>query len=137
MSPTRPQPDRLLLFTTVALCGAGLGMVTSASLAFAYNQHQSTFYYAERQAAWLLIGFVALFVLGRIDYRRIRRLAPAGAVAAGLLMLLVLVPHLGVSVNGARRRFEAGQLGTFQASERGKHAFAVLVRAWVARSAHR
>src|SRR2546422_190132 len=114
MSPTRPQPDRLLLFTTVALCGAGLVMVTSASVAFAYNQHQSTFYYAERQAAWLLIGFVALFVLGRIDYRRIRRLAPAGAVAAGLLMLLVLVPHLGVSVNGARRWFDAGPLGTFQ-----------------------
>ena len=99
----RPQPDRLLLFTTVALCAAGLIMVTSASVAFAYNQHQSTFYYAERQAAWLAIGFVALFVLARIDYRRIRPLAPAGAVAAALLMGLVLVPHLGVSVNGARR----------------------------------
>ncbi len=136
-SPTRPQPDRLLLFTTVALCGAGLVMVTSASVAFAYNQHQSTFYYAERQAAWLLIGFFALFVLGRLDYRRIRRLAPAGAVAAGLLMLLVLVPHLGVSVNGARRWFEAGQLGTFQPSELGKLAFAVFVAHWVDRNAQR
>src|SRR5207247_2970683 len=104
MSPTRPQPDLLLLFTTVALCGAGLVMVTSASVAFAYNQHQSTFYYAERQAAWLLIGFVALFVLGRVDYRRVRRLGPAGAVAARLLLLLVLVPPLGVRVNTARRR---------------------------------
>ena len=97
-------------------------MVTSASVAFAYNQHESTFYYAERQAAWLLIGFVALFVLGRLDYRRIRPLAPAGAVAAALLMLLVLVPHLGVSVNGARRWFDAGPLGTFQPSELGKLA---------------
>src|SRR5437879_12729006 len=80
---SRPQPDRLLLFTTVLLCAGGLIMVTSASVAFAYNQHQSTFYYAERQAAWLLIGFVALFVLARIDYRRIRPLAPAaGALAA-------------------------------------------------------
>src|SRR5437879_4800439 len=137
MSPTRPQPDRLLLFTTVALCGAGLVMVTSASVAFAYNQHESTFYYAERQAAWLLIGFVALFVLGRVDYRRIRRLAPAGAVAAGLLMLLVLVPHLGVSVNGARRWFDAGPLGTFQPSELGKLAFAVFVAHWIDRNSHR
>src|SRR5947199_5662514 len=137
MSPTRPQPDRLLLFTTVALCAGGLVMVTSASVAFAYNQHQSTFYYAERQAAWLLIGFVALFVLGRIDYRRIRPLAPAGAVAAALLMLLVLVPHLGVSVNGARRWFDAGPLGTFQPSELGKLAFAVFVAHWVDRNAQR
>jgi len=134
---TRPQPDRLLLFTTVALCAAGLVMVTSASVAFAYNQHESTFYYAERQAGWLGIGFVALLVLGRIDYRRLRPLAPAGAVAAGLLMLLVLVPHVGLTVNAARRWFDAGPLGTFQPSEPGKLAFAVFVGHWVDRNAQR
>src|SRR5437868_13338763 len=96
----RQQPDRLLLFTTVALWAGGLVMVTSASVAFAYTQHESAFYYAERQGAWMFIGFLALFVLGRLDYRRLRPLAPAGAVAAALLMLLVLVPHVGVSVNG-------------------------------------
>ena len=133
----RRQPDRLLLFTTVLLCGAGLVMVTSASVAFAYTQHQSAFYYAERQTAWMAIGFVALFVLARIDYRRLRPLAPAGAVAVALLMLLVLVPHLGVTVNGARRWFAAGPLGTFQPSELGKLAFAVFVAHWIDRnSAH-
>ena len=127
----RRQPDRLLLFTTFLLCGGGLVMVTSASVAFAYTQHESAFYYAERQAAWMLIGFVALFVLSRIDYRRPRPLAPAGAVVAALLMILVLVPHLGVTVNGARRWFDAGPLGTFQPSELGKLAFAVFVAHWV------
>jgi cell division protein FtsW len=130
----RRQPDRLLLFTTVLLCGAGLVMVTSASVAFAYTQHQSAFYYAERQTAWMAIGFAALFVLARIDYHRLRPLALAGAVAAALLMLLVLVPHLGVTVNGARRWFEAGPLGTFQPSELGKLAFAVFVAHWVDRN---
>ena len=129
------QPDRLLMFTTVLLCGAGLVMVTSASVAFAYTQHQSAFYYAERQAAWMLIGFAGLFLLGRIDYRRLRPLAPAGAVAAALLMLLVLVPHLGVTVNGARRWFDAGPLGTFQPAELGKLAFAFFVAHWVDRNA--
>ena len=127
----RRQPDRLLLFTTFLLCGGGLVMVTSASVAFAYTQHQSAFYYAERQAAWMLIGFVALFVLSRIDYHLLRPLAPAGAVVAALLMILVLVPHLGVTVNGARRWFDAGPLGTFQPSELGKLAFAVFVAHWV------
>ncbi len=127
----RSLPDRLLLFTTVLLCGAGLVMVTSASVAFAYTQHQSAFYYAERQAAWMGIGFVALFVLSRIDYRRLRPIAPAGAVAVALLMILVLVPHLGVTVNGARRWFDAGPLGTFQPSELGKLAFAVFIAHWI------
>jgi cell division protein FtsW len=137
LTATRPQPDRLLLFTTVALCAGGLVMVTSASVAFAYNQHESTFYYAERQAAWLGIGFVALFVLGRLDYRRLRPLAPAAAVGALILMMLVLVPHVGVSVNGARRWFDAGPLGTFQPSELGKLAFAVFIAHWIDRNAHR
>jgi cell division protein FtsW len=110
-------------------------MVTSASVAFAYTQHQSAFYYAERQAGWMAIGFVALFVLSRIDYRRLRPLAPAGAVAALLLMILVLVPHLGVTVNGARRWFDAGPLGTFQPSELGKLAFAVYIAHWIDRHA--
>jgi cell division protein FtsW len=110
-------------------------MVTSASVAFAYTQHQSAFYYAERQAVWMAIGFVALFVLSRIDYRRLRPLAPAGAVVALLLMILVLVPHLGVTVNGARRWFDAGPLGTFQPSELGKLAFAVYIAHWIDRHA--
>jgi cell division protein FtsW len=133
----RPQPDRLLLFTTVLLCAGGLVMVTSASVAFAYTQHQSAWYYAERQAGWLAIGFAALFLIGRVDYRKFRPLAPAGAVIAALLMLLVLVPHLGVTVNGARRWFEAGPLGTFQPSELGKLAFAVFIAHWIDRNSAR
>jgi cell division protein FtsW len=125
------QPDRLLLFTTVLLCGAGMVMVTSASAAFAYTQFQSAFYYAERQAVWMVIGFGALLVIGRFDYHRWRPLAPAGAVTAAILMLLVLVPHPGVTVNGARRWFDAGPLGTFQPSELGKLAFAVFIAYWV------
>lgn len=127
------QPDRYLLFVTVLLCGAGLVMVTSASAAFAYTQHESAFYYAERQTAWMLIGFAALFILSRIDYHRLRPLAPAGAVAAALLMILVLVPHLGVTVNGARRWFDAGPFGTFEPSELGKLAFALFIAHWIDR----
>jgi cell division protein FtsW len=129
------QPDRFLLFATVFLCGAGLVMVTSASVAFAYTQHESAFYYAERQTVWMVIGFVALFLLSRIDYRKLRPLALPGAVTVVLLMILVLVPHLGVTVNGARRWFDAGPLGTFQPSELGKLAFAVYVAHWIDRNA--
>jgi len=129
------QPDRFLLLTTVFLCGAGLVMVTSASVAFAYTQHESAFYYAERQTLWMVIGFAALFVLSRIDYRKLRRLALPGALAVALLMILVLVPHIGVTVNGARRWFDAGPLGTFQPSELGKLAFAVFVASWIDRNA--
>jgi len=132
-SLTKSIPDRWLLFATVLLCAAGLVMVTSASVAFAYTQREFAFYYAERQAIWMVIGFVALVVLSRLDYRKLRPLAPFGAVAAGLLMLLVLVPHIGVTVNGARRWFDAGPFGTFEPSELAKLAFAVFIAHWIDR----
>src|SRR4029077_21219207 len=93
----RSQPDRHLLFVTVLLCGAGLVMVTSASVAFAYTQHESAFYYSLRQADWMAIGFAALLALSRFDYHKRPPLAPAAAAGALLLMGLVLVPHLGVT----------------------------------------
>src|SRR5260370_5158225 len=62
-------------------------------------------------------------------------LAPARAAAAALFRLLVLVPHLGVTVTGARRWFDAGPLGTFQPSELGKLAFAVFIAHWIDRHA--
>ena len=129
----RTQPDRHLLFVTVLLCGAGLVMVTSASVAFAYTQHESAFYYSLRQAVWMAIGFAALFVLSRLDYHKLRPLAPAAAAGALLLMILVLVPHLGVTVNGARRWFDAGPFGTFEPSELGKLAFALFIAHWIDR----
>ena len=115
------------------LCAFGLVMVTSASVAFAYTQQQSAFYYAERQAAWMVIGFVALLVLSRFDYRRLRPLAPAGAVIAGLMMVLVLVPHVGVTINGARRWFDVGAFGTIEPSEVAKLAFALFIAYWIDR----
>ena len=129
----RSQPDRHLLFVTVLLCGAGLVMVTSASVAFAYTQHETPFYYSLRQALWMAIGFAALFFLSRFDYHRLRPLAPAGAAVVLLLMILVLVPHLGVTVNGARRWFDAGPFGTFEPSELGKLAFALFISHWIDR----
>jgi cell division protein FtsW len=54
---------------------------------------------------------------------------------AALLMILVLVPHIGVTVNGARRWFDAGPLGTFQPSELAKLAFAVFIAHWIDRHA--
>ncbi len=134
---TRTQPDRHLLFVTVLLCGAGLVMVTIASVAFAYTQHESAFYYSLRQAVWMAIGFTALFALSRFDYHKLRPLAPAAAAGALLLMILVLVPHLGVTVNGARRWFDAGPFGTFEPSELGKLAFALFIAHWIDRRGDR
>ncbi|MGI8564839.1 MAG: putative lipid II flippase FtsW [Candidatus Dormibacter sp.] len=129
--------DRWLWLLTFALVGSGLIMVFSASQALAYVQHGFTLYYFLRQALFAGLGLIAMVVLARYDYHRLRKHAPLLAAAAALLMLLVLVPGLGISVNGARRWFSLGPLSAFQPSELGKLAFAVYIAHWVAKRGDR
>jgi cell division protein FtsW len=125
--------DRWLLLIVLLLVGAGLVMVLSSSMALASLQNRFALYYFLKQLALAMAGLVAMVVLMRTDYHRLRRYAPLLAAGALALMILVLVPGLGVTVNGARRWFNLGPLGTFQPSELGKLAFAVFMASWVHR----
>jgi len=92
------------LFTAVAaLVGIGLVMVFSASSATAYAQHGDIAYYLKRQLVWLAIGLAGAYALYRLDYRRLRGIAPYLLIAAVIGLLLVFVPHVGLGVNGGRR----------------------------------
>jgi cell division protein FtsW len=135
--PRRAESERWLLLLTLLLVGAGLVMVLSSSQALAYLQSLSPYYYLERQAVGVALGVAALLALSRIDYHRLRPLALPGAAAAAVLMLLVLVPGVGVMVNGARRWIELGPLGSFQPSELGKLALAVFICCWIDRRQQR
>jgi cell division protein FtsW len=115
--------DLPLVGVTLLLAGTGLVFVLSASQALAYLEHRWALYFFSRQLAGVGLGLLAMFVLMRVDYHRLRALAPLAAGAALLLMTAVLAPHVGVQVNGARRWFNLGPLGTFQPSELGKLCF--------------
>ncbi len=128
--------DRWLLVLTLALLGAGLVMVLSASSVEGLLIYDSAYYYFGRQLVFAIAGLAAMVVLARIDYRRLHRWAPIAAVAAVGLMLLVLVPHVGRDprlTHGAMRWIELGPLGTFQPAELAKLVLAVYVAQWVDR----
>ncbi len=112
----------LLLAALVVLSLVGVVMVLSASSVLSIDQYGSPWHYFERQVAWLAVGTVAFVIGVRTDRRKWRRMArPAMIVSIGLL-LAVLVPGVGVKVNGAAR-----WLGTssfqLQPSELAKLAF--------------
>jgi cell division protein FtsW len=125
--------DRWLLVLTVGLLCAGLTMVLSASSVWALHQHGSPYYYFARQLVFAGAGLAGLVVMMRLDYRRLHAWAPIAAVAVAVLMLLVLVPHVGLTIQGARRWIDLGPLGTVQPSELAKLAVAVFVARWVDR----
>ncbi|MBV8159848.1 MAG: putative lipid II flippase FtsW [Acidimicrobiia bacterium] len=115
-----------------ALVVVGLVMVLSASSVQALRDFGSSWVVFQRQAMWVVIGAVALFLAVRADYRRWRRPAvPLVLIALGLLVV-VLVPGLGVSVRGSSRWVGAGQFRV-QPSEFAKLAILVFTADILAR----
>ena len=131
------QGDRWIVLVTFFLMAFGLVMVLSASQALALLQHASPFYYFERQVAWMALGLGALFVMTRLDLERLREHAGLAAALTTAAMLIVLIPHIGLDVNGARRWLPLGPLGTFQPSEVAKLVFAFYMADWIDRRGDR
>jgi cell division protein FtsW len=106
----RPSTYWLLLGVTGVLLLIGLVMVLSASSVQSLEEHGSTWYYFLRQSMWVVLGLVVFLVASRVDYRALRRVATPFLGFSVLLLMLVLVPGIGVRVNGARSWIGAGML---------------------------
>jgi cell division protein FtsW len=105
-----PELDVWLLLIVLALCGLGLIMVYSASQALAYTDYGNSAYFFERQLLFMACGLVALAICAKVDYHHWVRLAPLLTVATMVLLVAVLLPHVGVEVQGARRWIRVGSL---------------------------
>jgi len=110
---------------------AGLLTVYTASFAVGYLEYGSTNYFVVRQAAYAIVGMMALVYFMRLDYRQLRYLAVPMMVVALVGLLAVLIPGIGVERNGARRWLEFGPL-SFQPSEFAKLAIIIYISAWLA-----
>jgi cell division protein FtsW len=125
------------LFSLVVILNlVGLLMVLSASAVGSNEEFGSPWYQFQRQFLWLVFGSIALIVAMRIDYHAWRRRAPLLLVGAIGLLALVLVPGLGLEVNGASRWIGFGSF-RIQPSEVAKLAVLVFVADLLARRAHR
>lgn len=103
--------DGWLLWPALVLLLFGLVMVYSASIATAegskFTGHQSA-YFLVRHGVFLCIGLISGVVAFQIPLRVWQQSAPWLFVAGFLLLLAVLVPHIGRSVNGAQRWLPLG-----------------------------
>ncbi len=126
--------DLVLFVSTLMLAGFGLVMVYSASAFMSFTRYGSDTLFAKRQAAYFLIGLVAMYIGARVDYRRYGKLAYPLLGAAFVLLVLVLVPGIGSRVAGARRWFRIGGV-SFQPAEFAKLALAIFLAVSAARKA--
>ena len=134
-SPTRSTPaavlgfDQTLLWVVVALLAWGLVMVYSASIAMPDNPRFgkiASTHFLMRHVFALIVGFVVALLAFQVSMATWERVAPWLFVVSIVLLVAVLIPHVGIVVNGARRWLSLGIMN-FQPSELAK--FAVLIYA--------
>jgi len=137
-TPTEPKRklfinyDRSFLITITALVLFGLVVLFSASQAIGYVEFSSSFYFFKHQLLELMLGIIAFVFFAAYDYHKL--LGKSGLIGGfgALLLVLVLVPHLGVSINGSQRWLMLGPL-FIQPAEIAKLTLTIYTAAWLAR----
>ncbi len=117
--------DLPFLLLTVLLTAIGLIMLFSASFPSAYYESGNAAYYFKRQLIFAVAGFVAMLFVGKVNYQRWRGAAMALMAVSAFLLILVVIPGVGVTVNNATRWLGKPGVFTFQPSEIAKLAVIV------------
>ena len=124
--------DRVLLLLALFLIAIGLLAVAAGSPASAmrYSGEHLKFeplHYFWRQTIWVAVSLPVLFGVSMLPVQLARRMALLGAAVC--IACLVLMPFIGMTVNGAKRWIGFG-FAQFQPSEFLKPFFVVTV-AWL------
>lgn len=126
----------LLSAIVVVLNLFGLVMVMSAGSVPSVRAGGAPWSYFQKQLLWTVFGAAALGVGLMVSVEVWRRLAKVLMLTSIVLLVAVLVPGVGVTVNGATRWLGAGPL-QFQPSEFAKFALLVFVADLLDRRAER
>lgn len=121
----------ILVFCVAALLALGMVMLYSSSSVMPLkgdNNAQAGAMYLIKQLIWCALGLMAGAVVACMDYRVLKKITWPLLAFAVVLLMLVLVPHIGLRIHGARRWFSYGGV-SFQPSEFAKLAL-IIALAW-------
>ncbi|CAB4919254.1 unannotated protein [freshwater metagenome] len=112
----------LLMGATILLLILGVVMVLSASSILSFRETGSPYSIAQRQALFAGIGLVLMAVAMRLPVATWRKLAVPVLIVAVVLLMVVLIPGIGVVVNGQRNWIDIAGPFRLQPSEFAKYA---------------
>jgi len=124
--------DGWLIAIATAIAAFGVIMVASSSIAVAENFGQGPFYFLGRHIVFLAVGIALCVVVMRTDLKLVEKYPQALLGACVLMLMLVFVPGLGHTVNGARRWVNLG-VSNFQIVEAVKILYLVWLASYLVR----
>lgn len=127
-APASPfNPATIIVVCAVALALLGLTILFSASAWF----RQGPYFYLNKQLIGVVAAAAVGFVVSRLNLDYVRRYAWWIAAALGVLLVLVLIPHVGIEVKGSRRWLGYGPV-RLQVSEFAKFGLVFLLAHYLA-----
>lgn len=120
------QVDVVLLGAILALLSVGLLMIYSSSAVKGYLYYDDPYHYLKMELLWLLLGLGAMTVALLFDLRKLYEWAKPILYVAVILLIIVKIPGLGKTVNGATRWIGLGPL-SIQPSEVIKLAMVLIM----------
>jgi cell division protein FtsW len=127
---------RSIFISVMILVGIGTLMVYSSTALMSMREYGSGFHYLWNHIFTVCAGVAAMVVLAKIDYRKMR---PAVYILMGIsliMLVLVFVPGIGISANGARRWLRLWPT-TFQPSEFVKIVMVIFLADYMDRNIQR
>lgn len=95
--------DYTLLFLVILVVVVGLIMLLSASAPSGKRIYDDSYYYFKRQLLFVVFGFVGMIVVSKVNLKNLIPYIPKAFYVCVFLLFLVLIPGIGVEVNGSRR----------------------------------
>ena len=95
--------DMPLIIVVLMLVALGIVMVLSASAPSALAQTQNSYYYMKKQAIAAVLGFGAMYLASKIDYKIFKKFYKVIYPFSVLILFLVLIPSLKTEAGGAVR----------------------------------
>ena len=124
--------DPVLLMVTLALAGLGVVMVASSSIAIAEGLDVGPFYFLTRHLVFLAIGGGMAWALMRMELKLVESYSHLLLLLCFAMLLVVFLPGIGRTVNGAQRWINMGIAG-FQAVEAVKLMFIIWLASYLVR----
>ena len=105
-----------------------------------YSQYETvlqlrSYVLLKSQLKYSIVGLFVMLLVANINYRTWRYFAVLGFFGSAVLILLLLVPGLGYSANGATRWLTIPGLGRFQVAEPVKVAMIIFSAAFICKFA--
>ena len=108
-----------------------VGIVCFGTIQIRYAQPTETYWV--KQLIGLGIAVVAMLLVAFNDYRKLINVAPAFYVFGLVLLVLVLIPGIGLKINGQRAWIKVPGIGQFQPSEFVKVTTAMMLARYFGR----